>query len=375
VTVVAAGPNAVCFDAQRDGKYGFYIVLENKGGSAPAPPSTRTKPHVAVIVDTAPPTMQIHRARPFISPGGQTQVRLNVSLIEENLGEGGTRVFYRAGADTGWQDGGPVVFADGIINWTPPPDIAPKCDLRLVATDLAGNQAHDEIRDVPMTSPPADPPTTTTRTAPAPAATAWPDRLEDPTIPPVEPGTVEPIPLVTLDEQPEPAPTTRPSPDADQRSQLLREQAARYLAQGRLALAGARLQDALELAPTDPDLLVHLGGVLYRTRQYDEATRRFRSALEAAPDHPGAIEGLALVAATQNRYPQARAHLKHLLRLSPQCARHWVHYGDIEHMLGNTKEACAAWEKALEVEPTDETIREKAEKRLRLFRQTPTDAE
>ncbi|MFQ5805088.1 MAG: tetratricopeptide repeat protein [Phycisphaerae bacterium] len=371
-TVASAGQNAVRFDVRQDGKYCFYIVLENAGGRSGDPPGSGTKPHVKVIVDTAPPTMQIHKARLVTSTHNKPHVRLNVSLVEENLGEAGVHVFYRA--KSGWQDGGPVSFSDGLINWRPPADISSRTDLRLVATDLAGNVVSDEIRGVSITAPGRTAEPVPPRADLTPAQAAPTEALEEVAVPPVPPVTVPPVPTVTLDEAAELAPATQPTPEAEQRAQILREQATRYLAQGRLSLAGARLQDALELAPDDADLQVDLGSVLYRARQYDEARRRFRAALDASPEHLGAIEGLALVAATQNRYPQARSHLQHLLRLGPESGKHWLHYGDIEHILGNAAAARAAWERALELERVDKTLREKVQKRLKLFSPKRTDA-
>lgn len=367
--IVRTGETAVRFQAPQDGKYSFYIVLENEGGCSTDVPAIGTEPHATAVVDTTPPTMQIHKAREITLPDGDPCVRLNVSLVEENLGEAGARLFHRANSDDGWQDGGIAIFADGIINWRPPPEIPSEFDLRLAVTDLAGNRAFDEIRGVSIDRPAADAAPPAASVDPTAAETAPPDVVENVVIHSLAPVTVAPAPPVTIADQPAPPPATQPLRNADEHSQRLREQAARYLAQGHFSLAGARLLEALELAPEDPDLQVDLGSVLYRTHQYEEARRRFRSALDLSPDHLGAIEGLALVAATQNRYPQARSHLQHLLRLSPQSGEHWLHYGDIEHLLGNAAEAGTAWEKVLTLERADKTIRENAKKRLRLFGQ------
>jgi TolA-binding protein len=372
-TVAPSAANAVRFNAGHDGNYSFYLVLENEGGRSADAPSTGAKPHARVIVDTAPPTLQIHQARRHDSPGGDPQVQLNVSLVDENLGENGVRLFYRSNTDASWQDGGPVIFAHGIVTWQPAADIGPTGDLRLVVTDLAGNQASDETQYAMITQASGSEPAAAVGPSPAASATTSPLVLGPASVPPIPSVIVEPVPAVTLGDEPEAIPTTQPSPEAARQSQLLREEAARYLAEGRLSLAGARLQDAIGLTPADPNVLVDLGDVLYRTHQYDEAARRFRSALEASPDHAGAIEGLALVAAAQNRYPQARSYLQHLLRLSPESVEHWLHYGDVEHLLGNTAEARAAWEKVLKIESADEQLREKAQKRLRLFGQDGVD--
>jgi cytochrome c-type biogenesis protein CcmH/NrfG len=374
-TVASTAPNAVRFDAPQDGTYGFYVALENKGGRSAEAPSPGCAPHVVVVVDTAPPTLQIHRARECTSPAGDTQIRLNVSLVDENLGEAGARLFYRAGAGTAWQDGGPVIFADGIINWQPPPEISPPCDLRLIVTDLAGNRASDEITGVTLASPSLgrSPPEAGMDLAASDESRSA--LVEQVRASSVQPVTVDAVPVVTLGEQPKVGPTSQPAPEAEMRAQQLREQAARYLAEGRLPLASARFSEALKLAPDDPDLQVGLGSVFLRTRQYDEAARRFRGALDACPDHLKAIEGLALVAISQNRYPQARSYLRQLLELSPESGEHWLHYGDIEYRLGNVAEARAAWEKLLDFEPADDVLREKAQRRLTAFAQTRVDAE
>jgi tetratricopeptide (TPR) repeat protein len=365
--------NSVRYDAPKDGNYRFYVILENKAGRSADPPSGASNPHLIVTVDTAPPTVQIHSAQETVSPHGERLLHLNASVLEENLDEAGCRIFHRANAHAGWQDGGPVAFADGLITWQLPPDIGLDFDLRLVVTDLAGNRAFDEIRDVSIAPFPTDPRPTPLHPAPTVAVAGQLDVLPEVVVPSVPPVTLAPVLQCTLADEPLPA-ATAASSQAETQSQHLREQAARYLAQGRPSLASARFQDALELAPDDPDLQVDLASLLYRTRQYDQAQQRFQLALDSSPEHLGAIEGLALVAVTQNRYPQARSYLEQLLQICPESGIHWLRYGDIEHKLGNAAQAHAAWEKALKLEPADETVREMAQKRLRLFRQSPATA-
>jgi hypothetical protein len=361
-TVTRTGPLQVRFDAEDDGNYLFYIVLENESGNSGPPPAADSKPHLAVIIDTAPPTLQIHDAAQTVAPDGNAQLAVKLSLVDEHLGVSGTRLFYRSHPEADWTDVGPVAPAGGMVTWSPPADIPNEIDIRVVATDLAGNQTFDELCGLAID-----------RTEPsAPAGSAAAPGLEVEPLAPVrvEPVTLVPVPAVTLTDEP---PAATPPPPTQQVGQLelLRTQAADFLAQGQLALASARLHQALELAPDDANLLVELGSILFRTRQYDRAASRFARALDAAPDHVGAIEGLALVAVNQRRYSEARSHLEHLLRLCPEAADHWMHFGDVEHMLGNVANARTAWKKALQLEPADQTIREETEKRLRLFGQGP----
>jgi len=358
-TVTPSGPSTVRFEAENDGNYCFYTILENRAGRSAAAPTAGSEPHLQVTVDTAPPTLQIHGVRQTRSAEGETLLRLDVSLVDENLGDTGTRLFYRADADTGWQDAGPVIYAAGVVNWRPPPVIPARIDLRLAAIDRAGNQAVDEIRGISIDSP----------------ATMPPQRMEakrDPglepvTVPEVEPVTVAAVPPVTLTQDVEPSRETQPSVEDLKRAEVLREQARRFVTEGRFPLAGARLQEALEFTPSDADLQVDLARVLYRTGQYDRAAHHYQLALRAHPDHLAAIEGLALVAVGQKRYPDARSHMQHLLRLCPESGEHWLHFGDVEHMLGNAADARAAWNQALELEQADQSIRKEAQRRLELF--------
>jgi regulator of sirC expression with transglutaminase-like and TPR domain len=365
--VARTAENAVQYDAPADGAYRFYLILENAAGRSGLPPTPSSQPHVTAVVDTAPPTIQIHQAELSASPSGDIELQLRVSLIEENLGSAGIRVFYRASDNDSWQDGGIARFADGIIAWPAPPDASPTIDIRLLATDLAGNRSFDGIAHVKL-NPTAPEKKPHTPQSDASAAENSDTSLDsDLYVPPVTPGTVPPLPQVTLSDDTTPAPETLATSRAEAKCARLRELAGKYLAQGRLSLATARLQDALDLVPDDPDLQVDLASILYRTRQYDEAACLFQQALDSSPDHASALEGLALVAATQNRYPQARSYLKRLLQLRPESGQHWLHYGDVEHLLGNTGAALDAWEKVLKIEPTDTAVRKKAQKRLKLF--------
>jgi tetratricopeptide (TPR) repeat protein len=154
----------------------------------------------------------------------------------------------------------------------------------------------------------------------------------------------------------------------------LRELAARYLREGRPALAEARLTDALHGAPGDQDVLVDLGTVLFQTQHYDDAGQQFQAALDAHPDNLAATQGLALVANAQRRYPEARQHLQHLLKRTPESGLTWLRYGDVEHRLGELDTALQAWRRVLEVEPAESQVRRMAEERLRTFGRAPARA-
>jgi len=352
--------------AQSDGRYDFFVILRNEAGASSEPPTAGTRPTATVIVDRTPPLLQLHDARIEAGTEGRPRLLLRSSLIEENLSETGLRRFYRRpdDKDRTWRDGGSVARADDELSWPLPPLEVRALDIRVVATDLAGNAAASELRDVTIPDPGRAP---TEKAAPAP--------IDDPNeamlVEHVEPVGVKPGAERAAPARDKPA-ATRPAapPSTEDARQIvrLRSAATRLLGEGRYSLAAARFEEALQLNPHDSDLLTDLGSTLYRLGQYDDANQRFSAAVKIRPDHAGAVEGLALVAATQKRYPDAREHLQHLLRLTPDSSTDWLRYGDVEHRLGNTVQARAAWEHVLEMPTADKDLREKAQRRLEYFR-------
>ncbi len=335
--VERCGRQAVCYAAPEDGWYGFYLVLKNAAGVSADPPAGGAEPHTRIVVDTQPPTLQLHTGpEPVrITPGEPFRMRL--SLIDEHLGSRPVRVFYRTDAAAAWVNGGPAMV-DGVeMSWPVPRNVPEQLDLRVVATDRAGNRAVEDRANVT-----SRPPAQVTDTNPVPA------------------------PETQLAADISPAPQPPPAVDLERLNQL-RRQAALEMAQGRYPQAAETLEQAAGVSPSEPDLLTDLGESLYAAGRHDDADRRFAAAVAAAPDHTRALEGLALVAATQKRYSQAAAHLEHLLRLKPESAETWLHYGDVEHKLGDRSRALEAWGRVLNLRDSEPAVRESAERRLKYF--------
>lgn len=320
-----------------DGRYGVYLVVANAVGRSGPAPAAGTRPQVLVVVDTAPPLLQLHAARVEPAEGGGRRVRFAFSLVEEHLSEGGVRLFYRTNPGDSWRDGGLLCVRSGEAVWPVPAGAGLKIDVCITVTDRAGNRVVEELEGVDFSRG----------------------------TPPSEVRTEERAPTVEERRYPQ-EPASRPAPDASavSRARKLRRLAEEYASQGQLGLAAARLEDALQSLPDDPELLIELGGVLYRAQRYEEATRRFEALLRIQPDHVGAIEGLALVAVTQRRYAEARGYLERLLVLAPQSARHWLRYGDVQYQLGQRSEAARAWRRVGGIDGADDEIRRRAAVRL-----------
>lgn len=349
-----AGAHALHYTAAADGTFDFYIVLKNAGGSSGPPPEPGTAATATVVVDTLAPLLQIHAARITARSGDEDQatasapaqprtVNFDLTLVEEHLSEAGLRAFYKT-ATADWHDGGPVQFTADSAAWTPPPELSGTVVIRLVATDLAGNRAQEDVRGLDLPA---------TLATPAPA----PDQ---------PPAASQPSDANASASTPGPR-TPNVSPRAAAEAQHLRDLAVRFRDAGRYSLAAARFEDALAATPGDADLLADLGQVLVRLNRLEDADARFHAALDAAPDHTRALDGLALVAATQRRYPQAREYLLRLQQLQPDVGSVWLRSGDIEHRLGNLPQALEDWERARTHSEKDQELRDKAERRLEYF--------
>jgi Flp pilus assembly protein TadD len=333
VEITRDGQHSLRYSAPADGRYDYYVVLRNAAGSSADPPGPGARPMTTIIVDTLPPLLQIHGAEAERTADGLLKVSLKTTLVDENLSTTGVRLFQRDGAQH-WVDAGPGTILDDRLVACLPECGQAALNLRVVATDLAGNTATAETLDVRI-PPPAE-------IAPEPAA------ANEPAEPPPPPADPPPLEL-----------------PAD--AQRLRNLARSFMAEGRYSLAAARLEDAVSRAPRDADLLVDLGNALYRAGRYDEAGQRLQAALQAQPDHADALDGLALVAVTQKQYSQAHEYMLQLQRLRPQSGLVWLRSGDIEHRLGNLAPALAAWRKALAADDTDQNLRDNARRRLDYF--------
>ena len=362
-------PDRTVFQAPDDGRYELFLIANNSAGASSEPPTADAKPHVSIMVDTKLPTLQIHRAEMRSLAGLERKLTIELSVIDENLGDSGVRLFYRSNADSPWRDGGAVTVVDGRVKWIVEDGLPSSLDLRIVATDLAGNWAKDERLGVATTM--INPTSRPVVEAPSIPAVEWVE------LPPLQVAHVSPVEIehgYTADAgsppQDEPKTADRASYLPDPAIERLRRLSDRHMAGGQFALAEARLRDALALAPDSTDLLVRRGGALYRLEKFDEAAADFSSALLADRDNIAALEGNALVEATLRRYPEARKLLTHLLELQPRSAKTWVKLGDVEHSLGNAREALAAWERALEMEGVSAEVIRRARDRLDLFRRT-----
>ncbi len=132
-------PGHVTVAVERDGDYDILV--------APAP---RADPPLSgvplrVCVDTLAPTVQIHAAAARRA-ADRAELDLHLTALDEHLGPDGVRVFVRTHADAPWIDGGILHIRDGrgTVPLAPLAAVERTIHLKVLATDLAGNQGADE---------------------------------------------------------------------------------------------------------------------------------------------------------------------------------------------------------------------------------------
>ncbi len=418
------GERELRFRAERDGPLGLFVIVENAAGASSDPPKAGQPPHARIIIDTTAPAVQIHGAAPSADEASG-QIAIDATVADENLNTDSLRVYFRPAAAREWTDGGRAELRDGRVRWTPPRGVPADAQLRLIAFDLAGNAGRADLpRDRRRASsrddsadaepePAADRAVRVEPVAPVRPLSSFDERpeaeREDAADSRAASGALSKAPFAELGaaapshnrdaefgaaasskkpdsgvdagaaDNPTAPPgsgaiSEEPTAEIDSADLLsaerLRKQAARFLAEGRHALAIARYEEALAAAPQEPGLMVELGGALFRARRYTDAGERFAEALRLHPDDGGALEGLALLAATQKRYPEAKERLEQLLKIDPQSARTWLRLGDVEHRLGRRDAALRAWESALRLDRDAETSAN-ARKRIEYFGQKP----
>lgn len=325
-----AGKAGFTFEAPRDGAYELLVQLRESPATSTSPPPG-AEPTLRAVVDTVPPLVQIHEQVPARAPDAAC---LRATIIEEQLDPASIHVFTRGAADL-WVDGGVATWSPPLLCWVPAARLEADAEVRVAVVDLAGN-----------------------RTLSEPLQLAPPASASQPT---TQPATTQPVATTA------PAAPPEVSPLAGADALRLHDLAQRFMAESRWPLAAARLEDTLALTPSDPNVLVDLGTVLYRLGQPEAARARFQQAHTLLPTHAGALDGLALVSAAQRQYADARIFLRAYLRVRPDEMDAWLRLGDIEHRLGDTRAALEAWQRVANSNASPDA-QAQAARRLAYFR-------
>jgi Flp pilus assembly protein TadD len=105
----------------------------------------------------------------------------------------------------------------------------------------------------------------------------------------------------------------------------LRTQAESLAQAGDVSTAVARLEEAARLSPSDMDIVLSLGRLLYASRDLPRAEKAFREVLEHQPTHADARYRLGRLQAETGDFTSAVQSLELACRMSPMTLSYHVH--------------------------------------------------
>jgi len=128
--------------------------------------------------------------------------------------------------------------------------------------------------------------------------------------------------------------------------------------------AAEHLKRAIELAPDRAEFYNHLGYMYAENKvNLDEAFELLSKALEIEPDNGYVLDSMAWVYYQTGKFDKALEYIRRALpNVQTDDAVIRDHLGDVLFATGRKEEALAEWRKAVRLDPSAESIREKIEK-------------
>jgi tetratricopeptide (TPR) repeat protein len=138
--------------------------------------------------------------------------------------------------------------------------------------------------------------------------------------------------------------------EKDTISKLL-EEAKKAVRDKRLQQAGALLEQALAIDPSDIPCLDLMGFVRFFQRRYEDGERCCRNALERAPRHAYAMAGLGMCLARQGRLDEGISHLQQAMSIQPRWAEPYWDLAIVLKEAGRYDEAITTLERGISACP------------------------
>ncbi len=341
--VETSGATATRFHADRDGVYGFYLVLRNSVGQSSGPPLPGQQPHQWALIDSAPPLVQIKQVQVIEhEPPRDAVLVVSWTAYDDHLSDRPISLYCQTTEQPGWRLMAARVADVGRFDWTVPRDLRGRITVKIEITDRAGNMASDTSRPVLLDSPVSG--------AALPAQT-------------------QPLALLGVDApaaQSKPALSTAEPDDLPNptRAQQLHDLGLWHKNQGEYALAVERLIEAMNLNPYIKSPAYDLADIYYVQGNYQGALDIYGNILEKYGADRRASRGSALAMMALSKYPDALRQLEHVLQSAPNDAEIWLDAGDVLLSMSQPAQARSYWQEAARLTPGNSNIAGRAKKRL-----------
>jgi hypothetical protein len=138
-------PLTLVHTVEKDGTYGFIIVVESRAGASGREPKPGDPPHTVVVVDTTPPLVKM--SEPKVRPNGAAAQGALVDIMwqatDKNLAPAPITLEYAEKLDGPWRVIAEKIDNTGKYTWAVPPTEPYSFYVRVKAIDRAGNLALD----------------------------------------------------------------------------------------------------------------------------------------------------------------------------------------------------------------------------------------
>lgn len=338
-------PSSIQFHAERDGLYGFFLVLRNNVGASSGPPQPGQQPHRWVLVDTAPPLVQIKQVRLIRrDPPDSPLLVVSWAAYDAQLEDRPVSLYYQLDERASWQALASNIADVGRFDWAIPPKVSGRITVKIEIRDRAGNVASDISSPIMVQ-------------APAPVNNAAQAMPEAP----------------TLVKTPPDVEANRPGAEAQkldpERARELYELGVWHKQRGDYGLAVTRLIEAMNHAPNILPPAYELANIYYAQGNYNGALDIYKGILEHQSTDRQALRGTALAKVALRQYPDALQYLERVLQATPNDEETWLHAGDVFLLMGQRDPATQYWREAARISPVGTDVARQAQKRLERYGQ------
>ena len=341
--VETTGATATRFHADRDGVYGFYLVLRNSVGQSSGPPLSGQEPHQWALIDSAPPLVQIKQVRVIEhEPPRDAVLVVSWTAYDDHLSDRPISLYCQTTEQPGWRLMAARVADVGRFDWAVPRDLRGRITVKIEITDRAGNMASDTSRPVLLDSPMS--------------GAALPAQTQPLALQGVDAPAAQSKPALSTAE-----PDDLPNPT---RAQELHELGLWHKNQGEYALAVERLIEAMNLNPYIKSPAYDLADIYYVQSNYQGALDIYGNILEKHGADRRASRGSALAMMALSKYPDALRQLEQVLQSAPNDAEIWLDAGDVLLSMSQPAQARSYWQEAARLTPGNSNIAGRANKRL-----------
>ncbi len=326
----------VSFRASREGRHGFFFVLQNASGFSSPAPQVGATPQLSVFVDYTPPVAELHTPRQAYTLGKRT-LQIRWTAMDINFGDRPVQLDFRRLPDRPWASVGDGALSNtGWYHWHIPDELSGPVAIRLTVVDRSGRRTTAGPQTIDIRSPVTIEPPSEHVLAAQQSGTQY---------------ASPPVLALTIQEH----------------AQRLMAQALAQRGRGQYPEAISRLREAVRLNPRWSDAFVEMGEMLYHVGDVDRALNAYELALREQPLSRRALRGAAVVHRRKNDHNSAARLLRTILQANPNDAEVWINLGDISVFQGDEVMARECYTRASLVDPAATQIVDNARRRLELM--------